>query len=90
MSWHVKFCGTKDEATAAIDEAVAQSNGMPKAVGDYLKGAVEAIDLTDGAADGAERCMVFVESAGHRPMYAGGEEKCLVAKVRRGAVTPPR
>jgi len=90
MSWHVKTCGTKEEVTAAIDEAVAASNGMPRAVGDYLKDAVAAVDLTDGAADGVERCLVLVESTGHRPMYASGEEKCLVTKLRRGPVNTPR
>lgn len=86
MSWHLKTCGTKEEVTAAIDEAIAANQGMPRSVGDYLKDAVKAIDLTDGAADGVERCLVLVESTGHRPMYASGEEKCLVTKLRRGAV----
>jgi len=64
MSWHLKTCGTKSEVTAAIDESVAASNSMPRTVGDYLKDAVAAIDLTDGAADGTERCLVLVESTG--------------------------
>lgn len=89
MSWHLKTCGTKSEVADAIDEAVAASNGMPVAVGDYLKGAADAVDLTDGAADGAERCLVMVESTGHRPMYAQGEEKCLVTKLRRGPISRP-
>jgi len=89
MSWHLKTCGTKSEVFAAIDEAVAASNGMPRAVGDYLNNAIDAIDLTDGAADGTERCLVMVESSGHRPMYASGEEKCLVTKLRRGPLSRP-
>jgi len=89
MSWHLKTCGTKSEVFAAIDEAVAASNGMPKAVGDYLNDAIDALDLTDGASDGTERCLVMVESSGHRPMYASGEEKCLVTKLRRGPLSRP-
>lgn len=92
MSWHLKTCGTKEEVTAAIDEAIARNSGMPASVGSYLKDAVNALDLTNGAggkSDGVDRCMVVVESSGHRPMYVGGEEKCLVTMVWRGPVNQP-
>jgi len=82
MSWHLKTCGTKDEVKSAIDEAAAQQSGMPKEVADYLKGAVDAVDTTEG---GVERYVVYVDSSGHRPMAgSGSEERCSVTKLRRG------
>lgn len=88
MSWHTKTCGTKSEVTAAIDEAMAASGGMPRAVGEYLKDAVAQADLVDG---GVERYYVLVESSGHRPMTGSGSaEKCLVTTVRRGPWNLPR
>jgi len=87
MSWYLKTCGTKDEVTAAIDEAAAAQSGMPKAVADYLRGTVASVNLTDGQR--LDAYAVLVESAGHRPMNPGGEEKCLVALVRRGPIRQP-
>ncbi len=91
MSWHIKTCGTKAEVIAAIDEAAANQSGMPKAVADYLKDAVNNVDLTEGSKDGTEHYLVLVDSFGHRPMSgSGSEEKCVVTKVRRGPWNLPK
>lgn len=78
MSWHIEVCGKADDVKAAIDESVASSGGMPKEVGDYLKGAVDSCDLKDGA-------LVRVKSNGHRPMQGfGSQEECVVQTMRSG------
>lgn len=78
MSWHLKNVGTKEVVKAAIDEAVAQKQGMPAPVGDYLKDAVDAVGDKPGY-------LVSVESAGHRPMQGSGStETCKVELVKSG------
>lgn len=91
MSWSLNTAGTKSEVTAAIDEVIAAQSGMPRSVGDYLKNAVEAIDLTEGSPGGDERYLVHVESMGHRPMSgSGSRETCTVTKIRRGPWNLPK
>jgi hypothetical protein len=83
MSWHLENCGTRGEVKAAIDEMVAAPHGMPKPVGDYLKDAVDAVDLTNETGIEDDRYFVHVKSTGHRPSN-GGQEECLVRRIRRG------
>jgi hypothetical protein len=78
MSWNVNNTGTKEEVVAALDEALANQQGMPPVVGAYLKAAVAAIELKPGY-------LVRVESTGHRPMSgAGSTEVCKVELVKSG------
>ena len=79
MSWHLENVGTKEEVTAAIDEAVATPGGMPPVVGSILK---EMVDATQPADAGY---LVQVKSTGHRPMAHGGAvETHEVRVVKRG------
>lgn len=82
MSWNVSNTGTKEEVTAALDEALANQQGMPAAVGAYIKDVVAAIELKPGY-------LVRVESIGHRPMSgAGSSETCKVELVKSGPWNP--
>lgn len=78
MSWHIEVVGTKEDVTAAIDEAMASQTGMPPVVGSYLKDAVAAVNPKENPG-----YLVHVKSTGHRPMEgAGSSEECLVRCVR--------
>jgi hypothetical protein len=84
MSWHLDVCGKKEDVIAAVDEAVAQSSGMPASVGDYIKEAVAACAATSQGAD----LVVHVKSSGHRPMENPlAAEECTI-RVHRA--TPYR
>lgn len=83
MSWNVNNTGSKEAVVAAIDEALSNQQGMPTAVGVYLKEAVEAVDLKPGY-------LVRVESVGHRPITGSGSvETCRVELVKSGPWNPP-
>ncbi len=76
MSWHIEVCGTKEAVIACIDEQLENTQGMPQAVGDYLKNAVMAIK-------DADYLSVHLESIGHRPIdCSGASEKCIVRAIR--------
>jgi hypothetical protein len=86
MSWHFENTGTADDVTAAIDEAVANPHGMPTAVGDYLKSAVDA--CRPSIAVFPTGALVRVRSIGHRPLGVGGQETAEVQLVRSGPSSP--
>lgn len=79
MSWHFENVGTKEEVTAAIDEAVATPGGMPPVVGSMLKDMLDATQLADSS------YLLHVKSTGHRPMaHSGANEVHEVRVIKRG------
>lgn len=81
MSWNVENTGTVEQVTAAIDEAMAASGGMPASVGAYLKDAIANV----APADHVKGHAVYVKSFGHRPMTGcGASEICEVKLLKSG------
>lgn len=76
MSWHLEVCGSKEDVTAAIDEAMSIPGGMPPVVGSYLKDAVAACVTSD-------EYVVSVRSDGHRPLTSSGSSEESVVRVIR-------
>lgn len=85
MSWHLENVGTPEQVTAAIDEALRNTHGMPASVGAYLKDAIAAcVPPTPATVDGSTY-LVSVKSMGHRPMNgAGSTESCEVRLIKSG------